>query len=128
MKKLFLLLLLLPAVSISQGLVGKWEDKDDSNLITEFRSDGTWDFTDAKNPFSWLPLNAIAKYSLTLEEGVHYLTFDFQYFEHSERTKCKYILEGDKLIIFKKRIDSENITTSGEVYKTVEIVYTRIKE
>lgn len=126
--KVFLFLLLLPAISFSQGIVGKWQSKETPNLITEFKADGTWDFIDTNKPFSWQPYNSATKYSLTVEEGISYITFEFQYYEHLESTKCKYILEADRLVIFKKVLDYENLTTAKEIYKTIEVAYTRVKE
>jgi len=127
-KKQFLLLIIWPTIAFSQGLVGKWANDETPSLITEFRADGTWDFVDTKAPFSWRPYNSVARYSIASEQEISYLTFEFHYFEHSELTNCKYILERDNLIIFNKVLDHENMTTAKKIYKIIEVNYTRMIE
>tara|TARA_B100001105_G_C22044263_1_gene295401 strand:- start:68 stop:454 length:387 start_codon:yes stop_codon:yes gene_type:complete len=127
-RSLFLLLLLLPAASFLQEIVGKWAKNDFPDQVIEFRKDGIVKSVKAVEPKTTKSQSSI-RYTTINENEICYIIFEYNLEGHApDKVKNKYIMNGDKLIIFDKIIDYENITTAKEIYKTIEVNYTSIIE
>lgn len=125
MKSLFLLLLLLPAVSFSQGIVGKWEGNYESPHTLEFTADGTMILIYTAAPDAPFVKDMKQTYILSAKGNKTYFTWT-PYFkgEKLNSEKTEYKLDGDTLLVF-KNIKERN--AEGKMAKPV-LVYKRIKE
>jgi hypothetical protein len=124
MKKLILLLLLLPTLSFSQDITGVWVKSPEDNEALEFKADGSFDILDLSNPETKVLRNLTVTYELSEADGITYIIYHYyRQGKTVQQEKIKYKLKKGKLYL------PRTITSNGvERVEDYADEYTRIEK
>lgn len=100
MKKLVVTLLLLPTLSFSQEIIGKWAKNTKSGTALEFKADGTFNMFRVDNPEQTLLRNFTATYTVFTTNNEDYIEQNFYIKDKLvKQDKLKYKLENGILYL-----------------------------
>lgn len=121
MKLLFLLL--LPLYCFSQEIVGVWKKNDKSDTAIEFKSDGTFNMIELKNPEKKVLLNVNVTYRTFEKDGIRYIEYEYHFQGHMPETDlAKYKIENGLLYLPRAK-NVKGLLTTTEDYQEV---YSRV--
>jgi len=117
MKKLLLLLLLLPLGALAQNITGKWQDKNLDHVSLEFKADGTLIMADTHDAEGKKAKNIKMTYRTVKEGGKDKIEVEVFFNGKSmQKGKLEYSIKGNTLFI------SSEFEGNGKVGRTDEYV------
>jgi len=100
MKKILLVLLLLPILGLAQGITGKWKKQNEQDIAVEFKADSTLTLISLRNPGEPVLRNLELKYRLFKEDGLDKMEIDMLFDGRSvEKRVNGYALKNGKLYL-----------------------------